>query len=87
VCELGEVGRFRSARQVVAFAGLCPRLYVSGSSVRGRNPLSKLGRSRLRRALYFPAITRAGTGCRRCASTRCCARCRSASKSVASARW
>jgi transposase len=56
LCELGEVRRFRSARQVVAFAGLCPRLCESGSSVRGRNPLSKLGRSRLRRALYFPAM-------------------------------
>ena len=56
LCELGDVRRFRSAKQAVAFAGLCPRLCESGSSVRGRNPLSKLGRSRLRKALYFPAM-------------------------------
>jgi transposase len=56
LCEIGEVTRFQSARQVVAFAGLCPRLCESGSSVRGRNALSKLGRSRLRKALYFPAM-------------------------------
>jgi transposase len=29
----------------------------SGSSVRGRTRLSKIGNARLRRALYFPAVT------------------------------
>jgi transposase len=48
---------YRSARQVAAFAGLVPRERQSGASVRGRVRLSKIGNSRLRRALYFPAIT------------------------------
>ncbi len=48
--------RFGSAKQAVAFAGLCPRLCLSGSSVRGRERLCKQGRFRLRKALYFPAM-------------------------------
>jgi transposase len=55
--ELLEVSLFDSARQVAAFAGLTPRIRQSGSSVRGRSCLSKVGSSRLRKALYFPAIT------------------------------
>lgn len=34
-----------------------PAHHVSGTSVRKRSRLSKVGSSRLRRALYFPAIT------------------------------
>jgi transposase len=38
-------------------AGLVPRERRSGTSVRGRVRLSKVGNARLRKALYFPAIT------------------------------
>lgn len=48
--------RFQSARQFVAFAGLSPRLHESGSSVRGKPRLSKVGHAFLRRALYMPAM-------------------------------
>jgi transposase len=48
---------FGSARQVAAFVGVVPRLRQSGSSVRGRSKLSKIGSSRVRHALYFPAMT------------------------------
>ncbi len=48
---------FTHARQVAAFAGVVPRVRQSGSSVRGRSRLSKVGSSRLRKALYFPAVT------------------------------
>jgi transposase len=47
---------YTSARQAAAFAGLVPRLQQSGQW-RGRARLSKLGSGRLRKALYFPAIT------------------------------
>ncbi len=57
VAEVGDITQFKSARQVAAFAGLVPRIRESGSSVRGRARLSKVGSSRLRKALYFPAIT------------------------------
>lgn len=48
---------FGHARQVAAFVGVVPRLRQSGSSVRGRSKLSKIGSSRVRHALYFPAVT------------------------------
>lgn len=46
---------FAGWRQAVAYAGLCPRHHESGSSVRGRPRLSKLGDGRLRRLLYLGA--------------------------------
>ena len=52
-----DILQYRSARRVAAFAGLVPRERQSGSSVRGRVRLSKIGNARLRKALYFPAIT------------------------------
>jgi transposase len=55
--EITDIRQYRSARQVAAYAGLVPRERQSGSSVRGRTRLSKIGNARLRRALYFPAIT------------------------------
>jgi len=48
--------RFTHARQFVAFAGLSPRIHESGSSVRGRPRMSKVGHTALRRALYMPAM-------------------------------
>lgn len=57
LAELVDVTQYRSARQVAAYAGLAPRERRSGSSVRGRTRLSKIGNARLRKALYFPAIT------------------------------
>lgn len=52
-----DITQYRSARQVVAYAGLVPRERQSGSSIRGRTRLSKSGNARLRKALYFPALT------------------------------
>ncbi len=57
LAEVGDISHFDNARQVAAFAGLVPRIRESGSSVRSRSRLSKVGSSRLRKALYFPAIT------------------------------
>jgi transposase len=47
---------YTSARQAAAFAGLVPRLHESGT-LRGRPRLSKIGPGRVRKALYFPAMT------------------------------
>jgi len=44
-------------RQWVAYAGLDPRQYESGSSVHQRTRISKLGNRHIRRALYMPALT------------------------------
>ncbi|MDQ3803468.1 MAG: IS110 family transposase [Acidobacteriota bacterium] len=57
LAEVPDIKEYRNARQVAAFAGLVPRERQSGSSVRGRVRLSKIGNARLRKALYFPAVT------------------------------
>ena len=57
LAEVPHIKQYRSARQLAAFAGLVPRERQSGSSVKGRVRLSKIGNARLRKALYFPAIT------------------------------
>jgi hypothetical protein len=56
LAEMLEVKLYQSARQLAAFAGLVPRLHESGSSIKRKTRLSKLGAPRLRKALYFPAI-------------------------------
>ena len=53
---IAEPARFENARQVAAFAGLDPRQHESGSSVRGKPRLSKVGHSFLRKTLYMPAM-------------------------------
>ena len=57
VSELGSPERFESARQAAAYAGLVPSHHQSGTSVRGNPRMSKIGNARLRRAMYFPAMT------------------------------
>ena len=55
---LGEnIQTFSSTRALAAYAGLNPQLGDSGSSVRRKPRLSKIGNSGLRKALYFPAIS------------------------------
>lgn len=49
-------GRFANARQAAAFAGLDPRQHESGSSVKGKPRMSKVGHTILRKALYMPAM-------------------------------
>ena len=57
LAEIMDVKLYASARQLAAFAGLTPRLHESGSSVRRKPRLSKTGAPRLRKALYFPAVS------------------------------
>lgn len=47
---------YTSARQAAAFAGLVPRVSASGTR-RTRGRLVKIGPGRVRKALYFPALT------------------------------
>lgn len=47
---------FGSAKQCSAFIGLNPVMYESGSSVRGRSRLSKVGNAKIRAKLYMAAV-------------------------------
>jgi len=52
----GGPKRFTRAKAAAAYAGLDPRQRESGTSVRGKTRLSKVGHRALRRALYMPAM-------------------------------
>lgn len=56
LAELLLLPEDRDVRQWVAYAGLDPREYSSGTSVRKYTRISKVGNRHLRRALYMPAL-------------------------------
>ena len=56
LAELSDITLFDNVRQLVAFAGLNPRHHQSGSSIRHRTRISKMGRASIRAALYMPAL-------------------------------
>jgi len=55
--EVRDITDFDDARQLAAYAGLTPRNFFSGSSVRKKSILSKTGNANLRKILYMPAIS------------------------------
>lgn len=55
LAELGDPRRFRSARALVAFAGLTPMRHESGKSSR-YSAISRMGSAHLRHLLYMPAV-------------------------------
>lgn len=57
LAECGDLAGFTNARALAAFAGLTPKQHQSGTSVHAKPRLSKIGSDRLRKALYFPALT------------------------------
>lgn len=56
LAELPGIEKFEKVNKLVAFVGLSPREHSSGSSVRGKPTISKVGNFRLRKALYMPAL-------------------------------
>jgi len=56
LAELAVLAPDLEARQWVAYAGLDPREYSSGTSVHKKTRISKAGNKHLRRALYMPAL-------------------------------
>jgi transposase len=55
LAEIPTIPGFEQANDLVAFAGLNPRLWQSGS-LKGYSPLSKVGHAAIRRLLFFPAL-------------------------------
>jgi len=56
LAELDELEKFDHVRKMVAFIGLAPKETLSGSSIKGKSRLCKIGNARLRKALYMPAL-------------------------------
>jgi transposase len=57
LAEYGELEQYETAKAAAADAGLTPSHFQSGTSVRRRSKLSKMGKAEVRAALYWPAIT------------------------------
>lgn len=55
LAPLLDIERFPSARHFVSWLGLSPMRKESGSSVKGKTRISKMGDAYLRKALYMPA--------------------------------
>jgi len=56
LAELYDLEKFTHVREVVAFIGLAPKETLSGTSIKGKPRLCKIGHVRLRKALYMPAL-------------------------------
>jgi transposase len=56
LAELDDLEKFSHVREMVAFIGLAPKETLSGSSIKGKPRLCKIGHARLRKALYMPAL-------------------------------
>ena len=56
LAELDDLEKFNHVSELVAFIGLAPKETLSGSSVKGKPRLCKIGHARLRKALYMPAL-------------------------------
>jgi transposase len=57
LAEFADLEQYESAKAAAADAGLTPSQFESGTSVRKRARLSKIGKAGIRAALYWPAIT------------------------------
>lgn len=57
IAELPDIHLFKNARQLAAWSGLTPQHYESGTSGRTQTPITKVGSSTLRKALFMPAMT------------------------------
>lgn len=51
----GGFKRFHNYRQLSAYIGICPRIFESGSSIKGKAKICKMGMSRTRALLYVCA--------------------------------
>jgi len=57
LAEMYDLASYQSARTAAADAGLTPAQHESGSSVRRKPRLSKVGKTSVRAALFFPALS------------------------------
>jgi len=57
LAEAGDLRRFRRGRQLTAFLGVSPKRYESGSSVRGKTRMCRIGGTHVRPVLYMAAVS------------------------------
>lgn len=52
-----DFSKFEHNKQLIAYVGLAPRVYQSGTSVRGKGHICKMGKSQIRKLLYMCSWT------------------------------
>lgn len=55
ICITAGFSRFENSKQLSAYVGLSPRIYDSGTTIKGRARICKMGMSRIRALLYLCA--------------------------------
>lgn len=56
---VGDLRRFKSGKALAAFIGVTPQRIESGTSVKGRSKISRMGNAYVRQALFMPALVAA----------------------------
>jgi transposase len=56
IADMPDVSNFQKSGQFSAFAGVSPSHFQSGSSVRGKSHISRLGSKSIRKVLYMSAL-------------------------------
>ena len=66
ICLTDGFSKFDDARKLASYVGICPRIFNSGSSIKGRGSICKLGSSQLRKLLYMCTWTakKCNPGCK-----------------------
>lgn len=66
ICLTDGFSKFDDARKLASYVGICPRIFNSGSSIKGRGSICKLGSSQLRKLLYMCTWTakKSNPGCK-----------------------
>jgi len=54
--QVGDIRRFDSAKTFAAYLGVTPKQRSSGTSLKGRTMISRVGSTSLRAALYMPSV-------------------------------
>jgi len=57
IIATGGFGMFDNYRQVISYFGLAPRIYESGTSVKGKGHICKMGMGQIRKVLYMAATS------------------------------
>ena len=61
-----EFKNFHTCKQLASYIGICPRVYQSGTSVKGKGKICKMGMTRMRAMLFICSLTaiRGNKACR-----------------------
>lgn len=57
IATTNEFANFKSSKQLSSYFGICPRVYQSGTSVKGKGKICKMGMSQIRSTLFMCSLS------------------------------